>query len=138
MSNRKYKFDSPDAHHKYLSRKPNVTIHKNTKATLSGISYRHLREILTAAALHNYDEQSKANHKIDCDCENCDWRNHQMRLIRSIEKEIEEEIRRTWQWEDPVVPLKERLIEVQKERRLIEKILEDALKIMRDKNNKST
>lgn len=39
--------------------KPRIVIHANGNATLSGVPYRYLSHLLTAAALHEYDEQKK-------------------------------------------------------------------------------
>ena len=102
---------------------PRVTVHANDSVTLSGMTYSDLCSILTDAALHNYD-------RIDAqeDAESVAYGRKQLHKIEAVEQMQKDALQTNYVehhgWVTKEQTLKERLQENQRERELIQELME--------------
>lgn len=107
-------------------------IRKNGSATLAGVPHQDLRFILTAAAVHCYDEIAKLRKCKRPSSEEMALYRAQIQTLDILKASMDEEVDRVNRAGRPIrVPTKEErrrsVIEARKERILLEEVLDQAI-----------
>lgn len=109
---------------------PRFRINRDGTATLAGVPYWYMRDILTMAALHWYDERDDGRYT---DPESVNWNRNSKWFMDELEKSMKESIAATHRWpkDFPAQTLKQRLQRRNEERQIINRLMNKALEEMR-------
>lgn len=103
--------------------RPRVKLHKSGSITLTGIDYKDLRSIFTAASLYRYDHPVNSEYK-----DELEWERRIKYVIEQVEKGIGEEINKTFPWHNSKKTIEQRMNEVKEEKAFrlrLEQLFED-------------
>lgn len=108
---------------------PRIRIHKDRRATLSGVNYRDLRWILSAASV-SYHDRLKEMRREKADPEHIAEVENQLKVMQLLHASMDEAIQATYPPPPPPTKRSRRaLVEHERrERELIDGLLEAALK----------
>lgn len=91
--------------------RPRVKLHKSGSITLTGIDYKDLRSIFTAASLWRHDHPVEST-----SMDELEWERRIKYVIDIVEKGIGEEINKTFPWHNAKKTVKQRMEEVKEEK----------------------
>lgn len=120
-----------------MSLKPRIKIHHNGLCTLAGVRYDDLRSILTEASLYRYDNPYKEK-PFEADIEKLlpgiqernrlmevAWFRRNRLIIDGCSRAMDDAIKATHKWEEPVITLKEKLLAKDKAHKEFERFWND-------------
>jgi hypothetical protein len=108
--------------------KPRVTLLPGGHAAISGVNYRDLRDLLVMAQLQSFETRAQQRRENESDPDSLRWAAHIHGLIEKLLRAMDEQITKTNGGSRPDTrSLKERLRERDKERKLLDMILAEAL-----------